>query len=255
MQDYPPAVAQLLTRGDPRERGGRWPDYLALGLGPEHIPDLIRMATDPDLNHADGTTDLVWAPLHAWRALGQLHAEAAVQPLLDTAAAEDDEWALDELPEVFALIGPVALPALAAFLGDPSRQEGARETVASAVARMGTTHPHTRPDCVAILARQLEQPAPPLSSVNGFIVAALLDLDGVEAAPAIERAYAAGLVDESICGDWPRVQYDLGLTDTPPPPRGYIKPFSQPSSRPLTPKARAKERAKKAKKERKKKRR
>ena len=30
-----------------------WPDYLALGLGPEHIPELIRMATDDDLNEAD----------------------------------------------------------------------------------------------------------------------------------------------------------------------------------------------------------
>ena len=53
---YPPPVDKLLTLGDGREVAGtrnQWSTYLELGLGPEHIPDLIRMATDEALpSHA-----------------------------------------------------------------------------------------------------------------------------------------------------------------------------------------------------------
>jgi len=77
---YPPPVSELLTLGD-CSKIGAWPDYLALGLGPQHIPDLIRMALDEELHWADSDSLDVWLPVHAWRALGQLRAEAAVEPL------------------------------------------------------------------------------------------------------------------------------------------------------------------------------
>ena len=56
-------------------------------------------------------------------------------------------------------------------------------------------------------------------SVNGMIIASLLDLEAVEAAPVIKRAFAVDKVDEMMVGDWDWVQYDLGLTDKPPKPR------------------------------------
>ncbi|MBD2096750.1 hypothetical protein H6F90_16730 [Trichocoleus sp. FACHB-591] len=47
--DYAPPVDRLLTFGDCRDSIADWPDYLkALELGPEHIPDLIRMAADEE---------------------------------------------------------------------------------------------------------------------------------------------------------------------------------------------------------------
>ena len=93
---YAAPVRQLLSIGethsyDPAE----WPDYCArFALGHEHIGDLIRMACDAGLNQADSSSNEVWAPMHAWRALGQLRAEEAVLPLLALLrAAEDDEAA------------------------------------------------------------------------------------------------------------------------------------------------------------------
>jgi hypothetical protein len=48
---YPPPLDQLLTCGKAGSRlPETWPNYLELGLGPEHIPDLIRMVADKDLN-------------------------------------------------------------------------------------------------------------------------------------------------------------------------------------------------------------
>ena len=95
---YEEPVARLLVLGDVRTERER-PDYLGLGLGREHVPELIRMATDPDLNHGDSNSPDVWAPLHACRALGELRAEEAIEPLLLLFDDEDDDWMLEELPD------------------------------------------------------------------------------------------------------------------------------------------------------------
>ncbi len=94
-------MSRLLVHGDCSKLPHQ-PNCLALGLGREHIPDLIRMATDESL-HGTGTESLdVWAPVHAWRALGQLRAEAAIElliSLLHYIDDENDEWVNEELPD------------------------------------------------------------------------------------------------------------------------------------------------------------
>ena len=77
---YSPAVSRLLRYGECKL--GQWPDYLKREITREDIPELIRMATDMELNLAASDSLEVWAPVHAWRALGQLKAEEAVEPLL-----------------------------------------------------------------------------------------------------------------------------------------------------------------------------
>src|SRR5579864_7878643 len=48
--------------------------------------------------------------VHAWRALGQLRAVEAVEPLLELFdRLEDDDWVHEELPAVFGLIGPARI--------------------------------------------------------------------------------------------------------------------------------------------------
>src|SRR5437762_13751993 len=151
--NYTPPVNQLLTYGDARviSRSG-WPNYLQLGLGSEHIPDLIRMATDEDLNKADSDSVEVWAPLHAWRTLGQLRAEEAIEPLLSLFDISDDsEWEMSELPEVFAMIGPAALPALAAYIADVSHSDTARSCIISGIEKLASQQPDTRSECIALL--------------------------------------------------------------------------------------------------------
>jgi hypothetical protein len=78
-------IEALRNRGDARDTG-RWPegdpDYIAeYSLTSKHIPALISLATQwvdaPPENVA------VYGPVHAWRALGQMRAVEAVQPLLD----------------------------------------------------------------------------------------------------------------------------------------------------------------------------
>ena len=49
----------------------------------------------------------------------------------------------------------------------------------------------------------------------------LLDMQAVETAPLIERAYASDHVDEMFCGHWDEVQYELGLKERPTPKPDY----------------------------------
>jgi hypothetical protein len=261
MADFPAPVSRLLTLGEPRHLGARWPDYLAFGLSAEHVPDLIRLATDLVLNRGDPESLDVWAPLHAWRALGQLRAESAVPPLLEllhTLHEDGDDWAHEELPEVFTQIGPAALPALEAFLADSSHPVFARAAIAERLPEMARRYPETRDQCIGILSRQLERAEQNDPGLNGFIVSALLDLEAAKAAPVLERAFAAGAVDESIAGGWPEVAWELGVSDTPPPPRRHVDPFpwmgplgDPVDQRSRTAKARAKARRKQAKASRK----
>src|SRR3990172_1887216 len=191
---YPPPVDQLLTLDMPDVSGGR--DSLALGLGPEHIPDLIRLATDEKLRWEAADDDpALWAPIHAWVALGQLRAEAAVEPLLSQLRhvdEHDDDWAGEELPRVFGMIGPAAIPALAAYLTDNRRGLWARVAAASGLKEIGQRRLEARAECAAALTRTLEQFADNDPALNGAVVSDLIDLKAVEAAPVIEQAFAVG---------------------------------------------------------------
>jgi hypothetical protein len=218
---YPSPVSQLLTLGD-CQKMRKWPDYLSLGLGPEHVPDLIRMALDEDLHWAGSDSAEVWAPVHAWRALALLHAEAAAEPLTWLFARIDefnDDWVGEDLPRAFGVLGPAAILDLRDYLADPSHGLWARVAAATSLAEIGNQHPDAWTACVAILAGQLEQFAEMDPVLNGFIISDLIDLKAVEAASVIKRAFAANRVDLSISGDWEDVQIELGLLQERQTPR------------------------------------
>lgn len=225
---YDPPLDQLLTLGEELARERTWPDYLGLGIAPEHVPALVRMAGDPALERSDDPA-AVWASVHAWRALGQLGDVAAVAPLLDLLAVADaegddgDEYALVELPVVLGMLGSEALPALTAFLGRRDVGPFARGGAAEAIGKVGTTHPATRAVAVAAIAGALAHHAVQDPDFNGILLSALLDLQAVEAAGVIEQAFAADDLDPSFAGDWEDVQVALGLLDARLTPRPHYR--------------------------------
>ena len=211
---YAAPVRRLLSIGEaPSYRGYEWPDYCArFGLERDHVSDLIRMASDARLNQASQTSTEVWAPMHAWRALGQMCAEEAVLPLLALLkAVEDDEAASEELPVVFGMIGQAAISPLSAFLVDRSNPDLVASTALSGIKEIAARHPECRPECVSILMRLLEPQAETEPTVNGFAVWALTDLGATEAIEAIRDAFRRDAVDISIVGDVEDVEIALGL--------------------------------------------
>ncbi|WP_026731301.1 HEAT repeat domain-containing protein [Fischerella sp. PCC 9605] len=213
MATYPSPVNKLLTYGDCR-KFQEIPNYIEeLGFSSEHIPDLIRMATDQQLNSSDLDGLEIWAPIHAWRALGQLRAEAAIEPLISLFHELDDDWSSSELPDIFGKIGPAAIPALQAYLADSSHDSYDRATAATSLTKIAENHPDTRNQCIAILTQQLELFADNDIELNAFLIGELIDLKAVESASVMERAFAAERVVPFIVGDWNEVQVSLGLKD------------------------------------------
>ncbi|HYR11986.1 MAG TPA: hypothetical protein VEQ60_29650 [Longimicrobium sp.] len=223
---YPPAVDQLLTLGRPSS-GLPWADYRSMGLAEEHVPALLELLGDERLSwevfddHADETP--FWAKAHAWRALGQLRADAAIEPLIHIlVAGEDDDWATSDIPQVLGMIGPAALPSLRTAL--PAAARGSDPwpaiTLATALREIGARHPEAREQVVEALVRQLKLWEQQDAEVNGFLVHDLVELRATEAAPVMQEAFEAEAVDELIIGDWEEVQVALGLLaerKTPPP--------------------------------------
>lgn len=221
-----PPVARLLTLG--REPATRrvWPDYRHLGLSARHVPELVRMATDAALLDAEPPSAAGWAPLHAWRALGQLEAEAAVAPLLALLEREvDDGVVLDEIPIVLGMIGPASLHAATLWLFDEERDERLRLAAGRILAEVAHEYPDRRDEAAAVLVQQLHDWPRQTPLLNALLIADLVELQEVGAAPLMEAAYAAGAVDASVFGDWEDVQVELGLleervTFDPRPVRG-----------------------------------
>jgi len=203
-------------------------DYRALGLGPEDIPALVRIATDRRYDTVP--LPLAWAPLHAWRALGALRAAEAAEPLtMLFDSVGDDDWMLGDLPRVFGQIGAPAIPIVARYLTQPEHAVWSRIAAGEALAEIGKVHPDVRDECVTILTDQLRHFETQDDELNAFLVSDLLELRAVESAPVIEAAFAADRVDLSVCGDWEDVQVELGLLPArlTPARRSFVWQFPQ----------------------------
>ena len=216
---YTPPVDLLLVYGDPR-KFREWPDYLSLGFTEADVPELIRMALDPALNWADSESLEVWAPIHAWRTLGQLRAQASIEPLLALFHMfEDDDgsdWVVDEMPRVYAMIGAAAIPALSAYLLDESHSEFPRMDALNSLEKIADAHPDFHSDVAATLMKTLERFETNGAWLNASLIDTLTELKTVEALSLIERAFASENVETFGFRDWEDVQVAFGLKEADP---------------------------------------
>ncbi len=224
-----PAVQRLFELPEPQwgEEPPKWRDYRQdPGVGPDDVVDLIEVATDPLLLGAEiddealtedvlAMADANWAaPVHAWRALAQLGAEAAIGPLA-LLASEGDEWDTDwihqEVPEVMATFGPPAIPVLLGLIDQPGHPDDAYLAWVEGLAMIGLAHPAARDQVVDALTEQLAQYGTNEPALNAFFLFGLVKLKALGAAPLMEAAFAAGRVDEAVSGNWDDAQVLLGL--------------------------------------------
>ena len=218
---YSEPVSTLLTYKKLSFNGAKWPGYLKLGFSKEHIPELITMIGDESLHQAKSDSMEVWAPVHAWRILGQLQAVEAIPALLDLLEKDDDDWVSEELPKVFTMIGTPAIPELIHYLGDLQHSTFARVSAANSLANIGKQYPETRDSCIKILEEQLKLYRNNDPALNGLLVCYLVDLEAVETLPTIQQAYRDDCVDLVVMGDCEDVEIELGVRNfrsTPRPP-------------------------------------
>jgi hypothetical protein len=214
---FHPPVDQLLSLGDPQSIAEMAPRVAELGLAQEHVPELVRMTRDRELNLAPMDSDEVWAPIHALHALAHLDVTNVIDDLLPLFDI-DSEWFGEDLPDVLVNAGAAALAPLEQYLHDRARWVYGRTHAGRALRLIAQRYPELRDRVVQILTTALERPNENDPGVNGFVIYELTELKAVEALPAIRRAFELDVVDEMIMGDWESVQEELGQEPDPADP-------------------------------------
>lgn len=149
-----------------------WRDYVReFKLSPRHILELLQIV-NAWRQGGDGGEIGDWAELHARRALGELRAVDAIEPLI--ALSEVDDGAVLDLPIVAGLIGPSAIPHLMHSLrtrvvDDPTVQIVAIE----ALVLIARWHNDARRDVAKILCDQLQNYPMQPGIINGTLIAGL----------------------------------------------------------------------------------
>ncbi len=209
----------LLQIGEAGGLARDWPDYPEdFGLDERHIPALIRLACDGALLASD--SDVGWAPVHAWRALGQLRAAEAAGPLAEALASFNQDASDLELPIVLGMIGAAAISPLARLIANRKSSPLAGSSAMQALAEIARRHPAHRDACVDVLLSVLRPRAGTDPVVAGFAVCSLLDLQAVETIEVVRDAYRRGAIDVSLPGDLEDAEIALGVREarcTPQP--------------------------------------
>ena len=214
-------LQQLINLGG-IERKSDWADYIALGFTSDDIPYLIEHIANPEFNKAPETSNEVWVPLHAWRTLGQLKNIQCVEPLLallDTVLIDDD-WALEELPDVFGMIGSPCAENLNKYLKETQHDEFSRVIAADGLKRIAQIYPHERENILARLTHFLNNTSNDVDSLNSLIISMLVDLNAVECIDTIRDICKTDKVDISCAGDIENIEIELGIRterETPKP--------------------------------------
>jgi HEAT repeat protein len=188
----------------------------------EDVPALIRVLEQTrDADWLQTLTDAgvdddtaAFLRVTAWRTLADLEATDAVEPLVAYLGACDDsfdDWVSEELPDVFGKIGEAAIGPLLRLVADERGAQFVRSVAASGLSRIGQHHPQSRDSVVAGLTESLARGTAEEIHINTTLLVALVDLHAVEAAEAIERAFADNRLDAGMMGDWDDVRHKLGV--------------------------------------------
>ncbi len=196
-------------------------DYLAAcQLSREDIPGLLRLVRHwPDKTWPSRDEFPIQMrekaqvlPVTAWRALADLRADEAVQPLIDIMLElgdEFDEWVSDELPQVFGKIGAAAIEPLKSICVQTATPKYARTTAMRGLRFVVEGDPETRATIVPFLVELMTHATDTDVQFNSYLLMELVDLRGVEAAEAIEQAFSRNALDHGMMGDWEKVRAEL----------------------------------------------
>lgn len=209
---YPADMAELLSLGNPADdTDDDYDRYVAALDG--HVPDLIRMVLDDDLNGREGSDPAFWAPVHALHILAILAPPEAAEPLLECLTWEDDWWR-DDLEDLYAGIGPSTIPLLQAYMADAARAANARSHASGVLKAIAQAHPAEMERVVDGLIGYLDRPSADESVAEEesttLVISDLVDLKATRAYDAIRRAFEEDRVDTQMLG-LESVEREFGL--------------------------------------------
>ncbi|MCB9450632.1 MAG: D-aminoacylase [Anaerolineaceae bacterium] len=203
---YPENLHPLFTLGKDYNK-----NYTELDLGTADIPDLIRMATDNRLHTWDADLPEYYAPVHAWRRLAQMGAAEAAQPLTRVFDVQRVDAVMD-LPDVYEMIGPAAIPALQNYLNETWHSPLGHIQAVNCLRSIGNAADQLMYSvCEAILLERLKQHSANNPLLNSSLIMALIAMNSEAAVETIIEAYTARHIVEEMSGTFKEIQRLLGI--------------------------------------------
>lgn len=191
---------------------GDWPDYLQYGFDAADVPNLLKLVCDQSLHTAGEGTDELWVPIHAWRTLGQLRARGAVATMI---ASFDhipySARSLGELGTVLGMIGEPAIDPLSLYMKENRRPEFARALAFDGLAKVARNYPECRRRVLRNFKGYMAGAGSSSTSLNGFLVGKLLDLEAAELIDDIRRLFETSSVERTCAGGVEKIEIELGL--------------------------------------------
>jgi hypothetical protein len=177
-----------------------------LGFTDEDVPALLQLAQDEEaLQDEDALINS--APYHAWRILGLLKAESATLPLF--AAIIDDDWSTEDGPAILGLIGEKAIEPIKQCLTGSATDDDKKGILVAAFGEIIKNNPEYREQGVVFFTEYLAKITDKDSSLAGFVICVLIDMNARESIEAIRAAFKRNCVDISIAGDIEEVEIEM----------------------------------------------
>jgi uncharacterized protein len=217
-----PKIQPLLELGQPETR--EWPDYVSTyNLSDDDVPALLELFNGDKLASLcalDYDWPAAWAQLHAWRALGQLGSEAAIEPIINSFDTQcNDDYGLEELSVVMGLFGPRAIEPLASYWQRGRKEQFADVLAMDSLFEIAGSYPQTRDRVIAIARNYMANPTVSNYSLNTLLMAHLVDIGAREAIDGIRQLFALDCIDISCAGDLEDIEIELGLREQRSTPR------------------------------------
>jgi hypothetical protein len=159
--------------------------------------EVLAVTLDPGLLDGWPGEAQSWAPYHALHLLGfrsSFEVAGQLLPLLD----QPNDWLSDQLPGVWAQMGPQAQPPMWKYLADHSHSPEQRAVILEALCVMAETHPTKQTEIIARLTRRLKEATREDAKGNAHIIFVLNRLRALGSFEVITDAFDQDKVDLEV---------------------------------------------------------
>lgn len=207
---FEPPLDQLLVFGE-IDRETLSQRVAELGIGQQHVPELVRMARDRSLITIVGEEPEGWGPVYATQILEMLDVSDVVADLIPILDVDLDRLADNTIAALGAASSPAAVEPLAAYANDHTRWSIGRNRAIEVLYRLVKRYPDIREQVIAIFGDMLANAEHDSKTVVSELASELVSLKATETLPLIRRAFELQKVDEFYCGSWGDVLKELGV--------------------------------------------
>jgi tetratricopeptide (TPR) repeat protein len=219
VRPYLPPIKHLLSLGAARD-DAVYSEILEPGKA--LVPELIRMAFDPQLHERPADDPTHHAPGHAIALLRALRKEAKLDQLAEWLDQADGDWYAELLTTRCGKIGGYTTSQLEALAADTDYNVYARVSAIGGLTERARQSPGQGEQIVKFMRYLLNRPeAHEVAEEEiflGFLIGEALDMQARELYPDIKRAYDEDRVDTKIAG-LDDVHHEWGLSPVPQPRR------------------------------------